>query len=218
MTMAAQFLARPNEPLRTYRAWRRLEGANPRFNKEAWLEVITELRADGTFTWTPLKNGGSDYILHKVLEPALEGEADALRNPRAASALTRDNYEFADGPLIGNGLARVKLTPRRKDKMLLDGWLALSAEDADLVEVCGRLVKNPSFWITKVHIARWYGRVAGARVPVAVASTASVRIVGESTFRMTYRYETINGRDVAALGAGAAAAALARPSVCPSAK
>lgn len=40
----------------------------------------------------------------------------------------------------------------------------------------------------------------GYRVPILVESTASVRIVGASSFRMTYRYEEINATIVAPAG------------------
>ena len=33
-------------------------------------------------------------------------------------------------------------------------------------------------------------------MPVSLESIASIRIAGESTFRMTYEYESINGQSV----------------------
>jgi hypothetical protein len=42
-----RFLSRADEPLTTYRGTRRLEGRNERFNVSGWMEIATELTADG---------------------------------------------------------------------------------------------------------------------------------------------------------------------------
>jgi hypothetical protein len=42
-----RFLSADNEPLRQYRAIRRLEASNGKFKKEAWLEAWTEVDAAG---------------------------------------------------------------------------------------------------------------------------------------------------------------------------
>ena len=60
----------------------------------------------------------------------------------------------------------------------------------------GQLSKTPSFWTRRVEIVRWYQRIAGFRMPTALESVANVRIAGDSTFRMTYEYESINGQHV----------------------
>jgi hypothetical protein len=57
-------------------------------------------------------------------------------------------------------------------------------------------VKSPSFWTRRVEIVRWFRRVAGVRLPVAVESTANVLIAGRSTFRMDYAYESVNEQHV----------------------
>jgi hypothetical protein len=44
-----------------------------------------------------------------------------------------------------------------------------------------------------VQIVRRFERLAGVRVPVALESTASVLIAGQSSFHMTYEYASING-------------------------
>ena len=92
--------------------------------------------------------------------------------------------------------ARQLVRPQRlgfgEPALELGGRAMLEAIDAD-ARVEGRMAKNPSFWTTRVHIVRYYERIAGVRVPVRVDSKASIRFAGESTLSMTYRYETING-------------------------
>ena len=53
-------------------------------------------------------------------------------------------------------------------------------------------MKRPSFWTRKVQIVRDYGRIGGVRVPIAMGSTADMLFAGQSTFSMTYEYESIN--------------------------
>lgn len=188
------FLTRRDEPVTTYRARRRLEAKNLRFKKEAWLEVLTTLDAAG-FRYEIVDQGGSGMVRDRVLKAALDGEARLLKEPVRSSALTTDNYEFAvDG--FDNGWARIRVKPRRKDTLLVDGWLLVSPADADLAAIGGRLSKNPSFWTTQVLVDRRYARIAGFRVPISIESTASVRIAGTSTFSMRYTYEVVNGVDV----------------------
>jgi len=205
------------EPLTHYRATRRLEAENGRFNVKGWMGVATELSPETGFTWAVVSEGGSGYIRNKVLRKALEGEAAAIRNNDPANAaLNEANYVFAvtraaaaakrkaaaavDEPPPA-GVARLFITPKRKDILLVEGALVLAEIDGDLLQVEGRLSKAPSFWTRSVDIVRRYARIGGVRVPVATESTANVRIAGRSEFRMTYRYQTINGRDVPAVTA-----------------
>jgi hypothetical protein len=55
------------------------------------------------------------------------------------------------------------------------------------------LSRTLSFWTRKVEIVRRYDRVAGVRVPVALESVASVRMLGKATFTMSYEYHSVNG-------------------------
>jgi hypothetical protein len=175
----------------SYRARRRLQAENQRFKKSAWLEVITEF-ADGKMKYTVTGRGGSELVQNRVLLPALEAERDLLREGRDPVALTDANYRFEESGPVENGLTRIRLIPKRKDKRLLDGFLLLTA-DADLVEITGTLAKAPSFWTTSVTLTRRYRRIGDIRVPVSVTSVADVRIAGRSTFSMSYDFELVDG-------------------------
>lgn len=196
--LVQRFLARPDEPLTRYRALRRLEARNSRFNVEGWLEVWTELAADGRFTYEIVREGGSDYIRSKVLKPLLENEARVFANGDVArSALTAENYELRCGQSSEPGLAKLEVTPKRREVSLIEGALYIKDADADLVRVEGRLSKNPSFWTRRVDVVRHYSRVQGIRVPVRVDSVAQMRLAGIATLSMTYDYEMINGVEMA---------------------
>lgn len=200
--LVERFLARVDPPPVSYRAVRRLEARNKRFNAEGWMEVVTELTPGRGFQWTLVSEGGSGYIRDKVLRRALDAERDAVaKNDSTNAALSKANYVFDNrvGPADGDvpvGLARVSITPKRKDTLLVDGHVWLAAADGDLLQVDGRLSKSPSFWTRSVDVMRRYARISGVRVPVEMTSTADVRLAGTSSFRMTYRYESINGEAV----------------------
>jgi hypothetical protein len=192
-----RFLARSDEPLTAYRAIRRLEGANDRFDKHAVVEVVTELRPGGQFHFEIISETGSEYVRDKVLRPILETEAKVFSSGKASqSALTPENYELGGGVILDEGLVKLFAKPRRKDVSLIDGAVFLTSDDADLVRIEGRMAKNPSFWTTRVNVVRHYDRIAGIRVPVRLDSTAQIRFAGESTLTMSYDYQSINGVDV----------------------
>jgi hypothetical protein len=161
------------------------------------MDVWTEGDASGGFRYEVVAQEGSDYIRDHVLLATLEMERKmwASGTPDAA-ALSPANYTFEDGGPQSDGLASLIVKPKRKDVLLVNGSIFLNPDDGDLVRMEGFLSKPPSFWTRHVNIVRWYRRFAGVRMPVALESTANVRIAGASTFRMTYEYESINGQRV----------------------
>jgi hypothetical protein len=194
--LVTRFLSGTGEPLVGYCAIRRLEAKSDRMNMEGWLVVRTVLDPEKGFHYEVLEEGGSPRVRKRVLYAALDTE---LRTNKAGTwsraAFTPDNYEFAVEPAAGP-LETLKVTPRRKDPVLIDGRLFVSPQDADLKRVEGVLSKTPSFWTKHVGMVRQYGRIDGVRVPLVIESVALVRILGRSEFRMTFDYESINGRPV----------------------
>jgi hypothetical protein len=191
----AKYFAYPTKPLTSYRAKRHLEGHNLRFNKHGWLDVVTTLSVAGGFTYTVVDEGGSDTVRKRALYAALDGERDAVRAGRQSVLITEANYTFAQ-PVIVDGLAHVRITPKRKDKLLVDGWVFLNPEDGNLVELNGKLSKSPSWWISQTTVVRRYALLSDARVPIELQSTADVFLFGRSTFLMTYTYEMVNGTPI----------------------
>ena len=178
------------------RALRHLEARNEHFDSSAWMEVWTESDGRG-FRYTVVDEGGSDYIRSHVLVAALKSEQELWSSGAVDRAtFTRDNYVFENGGVQPDGLVSLVVKPRRKAPLFVEGAIFLNPDDGDLVRLEGRLVKSPSFWTRRVDVVRWFRRVAGVRVPVAVESVANVRIAGRSTFRMNYEYESVNGQRV----------------------
>jgi hypothetical protein len=192
--MVERFLARDDKGPVRYRALRRLEAHNKHFGASAWMDVWTDVDAAGGLRYDVAAEGGSGYIRKRVFLAALDGEQKMLRegDPQRAH-LDLTNYIIADGGVADGSLT---IKPRRKDVLLIDGRIFINPQDGDLLRIEGRLSKNPSFWTRRVDITRRYGRLAGVHVPLELKSDAQIFIAGESTFRMTYEYETINGERV----------------------
>jgi hypothetical protein len=159
--------------------------------------AVTELAESGAFRYDVTSERGSSTIRERVLKAVLRDEAALWqRGDPARLALTGENYRFdwdgtADGPET-----RIRITPFRKDALLVVGAMFLAHSDGDLLRIEGRLAKNPSFWTNRVEVTRRYARLAGVRVPIATESIAHVRLAGRSEFSMTYEYESINGQPV----------------------
>ena len=192
------FLSTDSEPLREYRAFRRLEASNAKYNKAAWLEAWTEVDAAG-FRYDIVREGGSAYIVNRVLKAALEREKTLWNRSLSARAhLTTANYDFLRAGLDASGLMKVTVKPKREDELLINGVIILAPDTGDLLRVEGHMAKSPSFWISRIQVVCTYHRIDGVRVPIHTESVAQVKMAGTSNFAMSYEYETINGRRVSA--------------------
>lgn len=182
----------------SYRALRHLEAKCEHFSSGAWMDVWTEIDAAGTMQYQIEGEGGSNYIRSKVFRGVLDAERKAVNagDPNRAG-ITPDNYTF-DHRGLDSGLTSIGISPRRKDVLLIDGSILLRPPDGELVRLEGRLSKSPSFWVRRVDIVRHYKRLAGISMPVGLESVANLLVAGRSTFRMTYEYESVNGRRLGA--------------------
>lgn len=182
-----------------YRAVRRLEAENG--GRRGWLEAVTEYSIENGFSYEVTAEGGSSLVRSKVLRAVLDGERELIADADGArSSLAAANYAFQPNGVDHDGLANILLSPKRKEPTLVSGTMFLEPEDGALVRVQGRLAKSPSFWVKDVHIVRTYRRIQGVVVPIALESTAQVRMMGPATLRMTYVYAEIDGHGVASAG------------------
>lgn len=191
-----RFLTLDHAPLTQYRALRHFEARNEGFNSTAWMDVWTEADSRG-FRYSIAGEGGSEYIRGRVFRGTLETEQRSwVSNAHERSAVTPVNYRFKEPTVQPDGLVRVMVTPLRKDLLLVNGWIVLNPETADLVRVEGQLSKSPSFWARGVQVIRHYERIGGARVPVALETVSRILIAGRSTLTIRWEYESVNGAPV----------------------
>ena len=191
-----RFLATDRSVIRQATSLRRLEARNDHSATEAWMDVRTIADENG-FRYTVLDEGGSGLVRSKALRAALEQERKSwVGGEGVRSWFTADNYDFQDAGLEPDGLARIGVTPKRKDLLLVNGSIFLRPDDGDLVRIEGSPAKSPSFWMRRIRVVRHYARIAGVHVPVAVESSAQIRLAGSYTFTMSYTYEAVNGEKV----------------------
>lgn len=190
------FLERDAPEIRSYRGRRFVEVSNARFKARGWMEVITELDPERGLRWQVVAEGGSRYVREHVIRVALDKEVAAVRaGEPARSAVSPENYEFLPALAGSEREVTIGLRPRRRDVLLVTGSMRVDAS-GDLVEIRGRLSRNPSFWTTSVDVVRRYARIDGVRVAVATEVVSSVRGAGPSLLRVVYDYEQINDRSV----------------------
>lgn len=189
-----RFLARP-AGAHQYQGSRRLEASGS--GQRGWLDVQTSFTSVSGLEYEVTAEGGSGYIRNRVLRSLLEAERRLIAHGRATGvSISAENYWFHPEEINEEGLAVVRLEPRRKDRSLVRGQMFLTTVEGDLVRVEGALAKNPSFWVRRVHVVRSYRRIDGALMPVALETTAQLRLLGPSALRMTYRYSHIDERPV----------------------
>ena len=189
-----RFLHSDRPVLASYRAHRRLEASTMGGKMQASLEAWTYVDSRGRLGFDVIREDGSEVIRDHVLRRALETEQRNYNERETSQVeLTPANYDFriADG---SGDLATIWLLPRRLSPMLLNGAVTVTRSDGDIVRIDGSLSERPSWWTRHVDIVRRYTRINGVRVPIEMSSWADVRVVGDSTFLMTYRYTMINGQ------------------------
>ena len=195
-----RFLSSGQPPLISYRARRFLTASSMEGRMTASLEAWTTLDPNGMFSFEVIRQDGSGLIRNRVLLAALETEQRTRNHGELAqSDLTPSNYEFqVDNDARDDGLATIRLLPRRKTPMLLKGIATVRQQDGDILRIDGSPSRSPSWWTKQVNIVRRYQRIGGVRVPIEMGSQADVRFAGKSTFSMIYEYESVNGQPIGA--------------------
>lgn len=147
-----RFLNSGHPFLTSYRARRVLTASTMSGTMHASLEAWTTLDPDGTFSFEVIRQEGSGLTRKRVLFAALETEQRTRNSGEMPqSELTRENYEFQiEDRAREDGLAIVRLFPRRKTPMLAIGVAILRPQDGDLVRIDGRPAKSPS-WFERLN-------------------------------------------------------------------
>lgn len=178
-----------------YRAFRRLDAGVAGSAKHGWIEVWTEFNPDRGFTFEVVDEGGHEYVRNKVLRKVLLNEQQLIaRGFPLRAPLDAHNYSFEDGGTNGAGLQRVVLKAVRKAHGIVNGALLLAPGEEYVARLEGRLVKSPSFWVKDVDVTWSFAELGGHALPVEMTSSGRIRMIGRSTFKMTYEYESIDGR------------------------
>ncbi len=178
----------------SYRAVRRLEAGITGSSRHGWLEVWTELNANG-MTFEVTDEGGHEYVRNKILRKVLVNEQQLIaRRVPIRAALVAQNYSFEDGGTTNTGLQRVILKAVRKAHGVVNGALFFAPDAGYVSRIEGRLVKSPSFWVSDVDVTWTFARIGDHVLPVEMTSSGRVKMLGRSQFKMVYEYVSIDGR------------------------
>jgi hypothetical protein len=177
------------------RAIRELRAGTRSGKHQGWMQVETVTSPAGAFTWTVLDEGGSERTRTKVFRELLEAEAESSRSGRDEAGLTSANYDFGPATRTPSGQLEVRLTPRRQDPRLIVGALTVAPDGSPIV-LQGQLAKSPSFWVKSVSVVKRFEKFDGIPLPTTVESLADLKMFGQASFTMRYRYSEVNGRSV----------------------
>ena len=178
-----------------YRAQRKFSATNVRFKEDATLEVLTTFRRPNTLESQVLRAEGSKIIRERVFNKILEAENETNAElTKQQIDIVPANYGFSylgREDCDGRECYRLSITPRRKEKYLIDGQIWIDAEDGGIVRIQGWPAKRPSFWARQTQLDRRYKRIEGMWLSDRLESVSDVLIAGRSYLKIQYSYESI---------------------------
>jgi hypothetical protein len=185
--------------LRSFEELRLFQAANPRFKQSATREVRTTFHAPDSYDSVVVRDDGSRLIRQRVFDPILDAEKEAQpAKEKNSYDILPENYSFrADGVDTCDGRAcyRVAISPKRKNKFLLEGFIWVDAEDFGLARVQGTPSKKLSFWVVKALVTRTYIRVGNVWLTARIESDSDLFIAGHSSLSIEYTYSAIQTSD-----------------------
>ncbi len=135
-------------------------------------------------------SGQGEKVVRKVLDHEQEMAKDSTDHD-----LNRRNYEFVyEGERELNGVRCyvLKITPKRDDKDLLDGYAWIDTATFLPRRISGTPSKNPSWWVKKLQVEMTYAPVDGMWLPTGSRADADIRLFGRHTFiGRDLRYEAL---------------------------
>ena len=178
-----------------YQAQRKFSVTNLRFKEDATLELRTTFHHPDTIKSQVLRAEGSTFIRERVFDKILEAENETQSLAAKQHIDIRPaNYSFSylgREDCAGRACYRLRITPKRKEKYLIDGLIWIDAEDAGIVRIQGSPAKRPSFWTRQTQIDRRYQRIDGMWLSDTMESTSDILIAGRSTLKIQCSYESI---------------------------
>jgi hypothetical protein len=178
-----------------YRAHRKFSATNVRFKEDAMLEVMTTFRRPNTLESQVLRAEGSTIIRERVFNKILEAENETnAKLTKQQISIVPANYDFSylgREDCDGRECYRLSITPKRREKYLIDGQIWIDAGDGGIVRIQGSPAKRPSFWARRTEIDRRYKRIEGMWLSDRLESVSDVLVAGRSSLKIQYWYESI---------------------------
>jgi len=175
---------------RGYEGHRRYILDNDHLQKHA--ELIADVVCDsaGTKHFNVITEDGwsaaNKHVLRKMLESETETSTPTVR---PQTRLTSDNYLFAmvKSEVIDGRLTYIiDVTPKRREKYLMEGRVWIDAQDFALVRAEGKPARNPSFWTRSVHFVQQYRKSGSYWFPSSTLSVTEARLFGTTKVDIKY--------------------------------
>ena len=190
-----------DEVVRSFDELRIFRASNPRFKQQATREVRTTFHAPDSYNSVVVKEDGSHVIRERVFDPILETEKEAQpAKEKNSYDILPANYDFRAVGVDSCGdrkCYRVAISPKRKNKFLLEGFIWIDAEDYGIAKVQGTPSKKLSFWVLKTEVTRTYTRVGNVWLTNRIESVSDIFIAGHSDLSIDYAYSSIQTDETA---------------------
>jgi hypothetical protein len=188
-----------DQAIHAFEELRLFQASNPRFKQDATREVRTTFRAPDFYESVIVKEEGSRMIRQRVFDPILDAEKEAQpKKEKNSYDILPQNYVFRAVGLDSCGdrrCYRLAISPKRKNKFLLDGFIWVDAEDYGIAKVQGSPSKRLSFWVLKTRVTRTYVRMGNVWLTDRIESDSDLFIAGRSSLSIDYTYPTIETDD-----------------------
>jgi hypothetical protein len=173
-----------------YSVTRRYVLNNKRFSKSAEMIVKALYRKGEGKTFQVLGVTGSADVSKRVFDKLLDMEAEASKNEKIdPSRLTPDNYGFklaGSDTLEGRRCYVLALTPKKKNKYLLEGKIWVDAQDFGVARFEGRPASSLGFWVGRPQIVQSFQRVNGYWLSAQNQSVSDTRLLGTTELKIEY--------------------------------
>jgi hypothetical protein len=173
-----------------YVGHRRYVFDNEKMHKHAELFADVSCDSAGTKQFSVITEDGwkaaHKHVLRKMLESETETSTPTIR-PK--TRLTSDNYTFAmvkSEVMDGRLTYVIDVTPKRRDKYLIEGRVWIDAQDFATVRVEGKPAKNPSFWTRSVQFVQQYRKRGSYWFPSSTLSITEARLFGTTKVNINY--------------------------------
>lgn len=181
-----------------YAGHRRYVLENERMHKRA--ELVTDVTCDasGAKHFNVVAEDGWKSANSHVLKKMLESESETSDpTVRPKTRLTAENYYFSlvsSEVIDGRPAYVIDVTPKRRDKYLMEGRVWIDAQDFALVRAEGRPARNPSFWTHSIHFVQQYRKSGSYWFPTSTLSVTEARLFGTTKVNIDYFDYTPNLR------------------------
>ena len=153
----------------------------------AEMVVQVEYACPGRKSFQTISQKNAGFLEDQIFRRLLHAEIQAARdNIRDSTRIVPANYDFAVlgiEALDGRSSYVIRVRPRRKERLLVDGKIWVDSEYAAVARVEGR-IDTGSFWVRNAHTVQSYSRIGPYWLAASNQSDANVRILGEVRLRI----------------------------------